>query len=135
MTFATFSDSLVSCISITGLILNMLGAAILVTPFIMGNRAILKLGAYKETGQTVTKGTVTHYNQDLIKSFQEARDKSFQGIFYMFVGFSLQLIQYIPLDKWYHILGLFFFILVVDWGIIQNMKKVNKKLSEEYEVV
>ena len=96
---------LISSISIFGLTLSMIGTATLVKPFIMSNKAIMKLGAYKHSGAVLGKGTETLYNKELIKNFQEARDKSFEGISYIFVGFSLQLIQYIPLNEWYYILG------------------------------
>ena len=121
-------SSLIQGISIIGLILSMIGTTLLVKPFILSNKTIEKICSYKDTGSIWGAKTKTRKNRGLINNFQEARDQSFEGISYIFVGFSLQLIQYIPLLEWYNIIIELIFIGLADWIILSKMKKKKELL-------
>lgn len=126
-----FADNLVYIISIFGLILGMAGSIFLVKPFILSNSAIQKLGQYKTKGAILGEGEKVEHNQEIIKSFQDSREMSFVGISYMFVGFSLQLIQYLPKFGWAWSFIEVFFVIGIDFWILNKMKKKNKELQDK----
>lgn len=126
-----FATNFINIISIFGLILSMIGSIFLVKPFILSNSAIQKLGEYKQPGTVWGQKEKIEINQEIIKSFQDSRNLSFIGISYLFVGFSLQLIQYLPKMDWSLAFIVVLFVLGIDFFILSKMKKKNKELRKE----
>ncbi len=130
--------------TIAGLILSIIGTIKLIEPFILGNKAILKLSSYEDSGAILGMGTVTKYNQEAINNFTKSRNKAFEGISFIFVGFTFQLIPVIIkfIASFFNrvlslkgILIFSMFILIVDIFILRAMNKRKEQLSSEVEVI
>lgn len=127
----SLADNFVNIISIFGLILGMIGSIFLIKPFLLSNSAIQKLGEYKQPGTIWGQKEKTEINPEIVKSFQESRDMSFQGISYLFIGFSLQLIQYLPKMPWYNAFLVSLGGLLVDYFILKKIKAKNEELRKK----
>lgn len=80
---------------LSGLVLDIIGALLIVKPLIKSRDKFRKLASYKDSGAILGMGVETKVNEDLVKSLETDKWMGIAGAICLVLGFAFQFIGYI----------------------------------------
>ncbi len=131
----------IESIGLIGLVLLTLGAIHLVKPLIKSNKEINAISNYKNSGAILSRGHKTEVNIQLKNNLKKDRDAGFNGAMFIFVGFTLQLLEklinlFYPNSSmpnginWFFLIILLVALFIMDYKIIKRMLKKKKEYEQ-----